>query len=166
MVQVSTDAKTRPIITAFTMMSAAMNMPHGVRSRGRSAGAMSIGDTSGCAWGGVPATGGTADGTGAEIVGGAVDSAALCACTRAAGPSNAQQTDAVTSACARLRGNTKRLLDRSPQSFLHISLITMCIPELTPPVCWRFLTAISRRLSGALRFPTRCFRKIGELPTR
>ena len=34
MVQVSTDANRRPIITALTMMSAAMNMPHGVRSRG------------------------------------------------------------------------------------------------------------------------------------
>src|SRR6186713_2532698 len=34
MVQVSTDAKARPIITAFTTMSAAMNMPHGERSRG------------------------------------------------------------------------------------------------------------------------------------
>ena len=34
MVQVSTDANTRPIITALTMMSADMNMPHGVRSRG------------------------------------------------------------------------------------------------------------------------------------
>jgi hypothetical protein len=34
MVQVSTDAKARPTITAFTTMSAAMNMPHGERSRG------------------------------------------------------------------------------------------------------------------------------------
>ena len=33
-VQVSTDAKARPTITAFTTMSAAMNMPHGERSRG------------------------------------------------------------------------------------------------------------------------------------
>jgi hypothetical protein len=37
MVQVSTEAKMRPSITAFTMMSADMNMPYGVRSRGRSA---------------------------------------------------------------------------------------------------------------------------------
>src|SRR4029079_13531674 len=34
MVQVSTDAKARPTMTAFTIMSAAMNMPHGERSRG------------------------------------------------------------------------------------------------------------------------------------
>src|SRR6186997_3317104 len=34
MVQVSTDAKARPTITAFTTISAAMNMPHGDRSRG------------------------------------------------------------------------------------------------------------------------------------
>jgi len=40
MVQVSTDAKMRPSITAFTMMSADMNMPNGVRSRGNSAGAV------------------------------------------------------------------------------------------------------------------------------
>src|SRR5262245_13674070 len=33
-VQVSTDAKARPTITAFTTISAAMNMPHGERSRG------------------------------------------------------------------------------------------------------------------------------------
>src|SRR5262245_31943611 len=33
-VQVSTDAKARPIITAFTTISAAMNIPHGERSRG------------------------------------------------------------------------------------------------------------------------------------
>src|SRR5262245_58696521 len=33
-VQVSTDAKARPTITAFTTMSAAMNMPQGERSRG------------------------------------------------------------------------------------------------------------------------------------
>ena len=34
MVQVSTEAKTSPIITALTTMSAAMNMPQGDRSRG------------------------------------------------------------------------------------------------------------------------------------
>jgi biopolymer transport protein ExbB len=39
----TTDAKRRPIITALTMMSAAMNMPHGVRSRGSSPGATSGG---------------------------------------------------------------------------------------------------------------------------
>ena len=33
-VQVSTEAKASPTITAFTTMSAAMNMPHGERSRG------------------------------------------------------------------------------------------------------------------------------------
>ena len=33
-VQVSTDAKARPTMTALTTMSAAMNMPHGDRSRG------------------------------------------------------------------------------------------------------------------------------------
>ena len=34
MVQVNTEAKARPIITALTTMSAAMNMPQGDRSRG------------------------------------------------------------------------------------------------------------------------------------
>jgi hypothetical protein len=34
MVQVSTEAKTSPTITALTTMSAAMNMPQGDRSRG------------------------------------------------------------------------------------------------------------------------------------
>ncbi len=34
--QVSTDADSRPSITPFTMLSAAMNMPNGVRSRGSS----------------------------------------------------------------------------------------------------------------------------------
>jgi hypothetical protein len=42
MVHVSTDARKRPIITNFTMMSADMNMPHGVKSRGSSAGATSV----------------------------------------------------------------------------------------------------------------------------
>ncbi len=42
MVQVSTDASSKPIITNFTMMSADMNMPHGVKSRGSSAGATSV----------------------------------------------------------------------------------------------------------------------------
>jgi len=42
-VQVRTEAKTRPSITAFTMMSADMNIPHGVRSRGNSAGAAAAG---------------------------------------------------------------------------------------------------------------------------
>src|SRR5262249_42951498 len=37
-VQVTSDAKTKPIITNFTMMSAFMNMPHGDRSRGSSSG--------------------------------------------------------------------------------------------------------------------------------
>ena len=36
-VQVTTDANAKPIITAFTMMSADMNMPHGDRSRGSTA---------------------------------------------------------------------------------------------------------------------------------
>ena len=39
-VQVSTEAKARPTITAFTTMSAAMNMPQGDRSRGSVALAM------------------------------------------------------------------------------------------------------------------------------
>src|SRR6266481_3622106 len=43
MVQVRTEARTRPSITALTMMSADMNMPHGVRSRGNSAGAAAAG---------------------------------------------------------------------------------------------------------------------------
>ena len=34
MVQVTSDAKTRPTITPFTTMSAAMNIPQGDRSRG------------------------------------------------------------------------------------------------------------------------------------
>ena len=34
MVQLSTEAKASPTITAFTTMSAFMNMPHGDRSRG------------------------------------------------------------------------------------------------------------------------------------
>ena len=34
-VQVTREAKANPIITAFTMMSAAMNMPHGDKSCGR-----------------------------------------------------------------------------------------------------------------------------------
>src|SRR5262249_36301843 len=39
-VQVTTDAKASPIITAFTMMSAVRNMPHGERSRGSAAAPM------------------------------------------------------------------------------------------------------------------------------
>lgn len=39
-VQVTTDAKARPIITALTTMSAAMNMPKGDRSCGSAAGAV------------------------------------------------------------------------------------------------------------------------------
>ena len=42
MVQVSSEAKARPTITALTTMSAAMNMPHGDRSRG-SVSAMAVG---------------------------------------------------------------------------------------------------------------------------
>ena len=39
-VQVTTDAMTRPIMTAFTTTSAFMNMPHGERSRGRTRGCL------------------------------------------------------------------------------------------------------------------------------
>src|SRR5690606_33102854 len=63
-VQVSSEAKARPIITAFTMMSAAMNMPHGDRSRGRLS-----------AIAGVPgaATGGVADDAAGVAVSGVED---------------------------------------------------------------------------------------------
>ena len=59
-VQVSTDAKRRPIITALTMMSADMNMPHGERSRGSCPGAVSVADGAAafpCGWAASPAAG-------------------------------------------------------------------------------------------------------------
>ena len=47
-VQVTTEAKTRPIITDFTTMSASMNIFHGDRSRGRlSAPTMGVGEAGG-----------------------------------------------------------------------------------------------------------------------
>src|SRR5512147_1317372 len=84
-VQVSTDAKARPIITAFTTMSAAMNMPHGERSRG-SLSAMSgvFGGTAGSAaagaaeFGAGAAGGGAACGTAGD---GVVAAGAVCART-------------------------------------------------------------------------------------
>ena len=84
MVQVSTEAKTRPIITAFTMMSADMNMPHGVRSRGSSAGTMSTGGgTAGCACSGVSLRGGAGDGalsgTGVDVEADGAGSPTPCA---------------------------------------------------------------------------------------
>jgi hypothetical protein len=44
-VHVSTDAKAKPSITALTMMSADINMPNGVRSRGKPAEASSVDDS-------------------------------------------------------------------------------------------------------------------------
>jgi hypothetical protein len=38
-----------------------------------------------------------------------------------------------------LRGNTTRLARWSLEDRFRISLITICIPKLTSPLCWRFL---------------------------
>src|SRR5690349_6686024 len=67
-VQVSTDAKARPTITAFTTMSAAMNMPHGDRSRG-SLSAMS-GELAAGTFAGVATAGGAAAGVDCAAGGG------------------------------------------------------------------------------------------------
>ena len=69
MVQVTTDAKASPIITAFTRLSAFMNIPQGERSRG------SRDERSGAGWAGGSwiasgAGGREASGTGAAAAGG------------------------------------------------------------------------------------------------
>src|SRR4029434_1761332 len=73
-VQVSTEAKARPTITALTTISAAMNMPQGDKSRG-SLSAISVEAADGWADGGAAGTG--SDGAGAtcwvEADGEAVD---------------------------------------------------------------------------------------------
>ena len=73
-VQVMTDAKARPIITAFTTQSACMNMPQGDRSRGSiafSAASKPSGSASGSAAGSIvpSAWTGTAPSTGVASVG-------------------------------------------------------------------------------------------------
>src|SRR6185369_16131457 len=67
MVQVSTEAKARPTITVFTTMSAAMNMPHGERSRGSVTRASGTG-TAGVAFG-IGTAGAAAFGAGATADG-------------------------------------------------------------------------------------------------
>src|SRR5215470_13587800 len=70
-VQVTSDAKARPIITAFTTMSALMNMPHGDRSCGSSA-ALTSGRLGGATAGAGAATvgaAGAADGVAGAAVG-------------------------------------------------------------------------------------------------
>jgi hypothetical protein len=98
MVQVSTEAKTRPSITALTMMSADMNMPQGVKSRGRSAGVISVdggtearapcaeissgttGGMDGAAAAGAGAAGAATEAAGAAVAGGAEGCGAGWAC--------------------------------------------------------------------------------------
>src|SRR5262245_24718378 len=78
-VQVSTDAKARPTITALTTISAAMNMPQGERSRG-SVSAISVEFAAG-AVAGASTAGGAAVGAAAGAVSGAAG--AVCARTGA-----------------------------------------------------------------------------------
>src|SRR5690349_23343037 len=80
-VQVTTDAKARPIMTALTTMSAAMNMLHGDKSRGRCAASTEWGvGAAGAAAPGSPSVGNStgvmtagSDGAGAAAAGAAVD---------------------------------------------------------------------------------------------
>ena len=74
-VQLSTDAKTRPSMTALTTMSAATNMPQGDRSRGSvsaTAGAAAGAATAGAAGTGVTDAGADAAGAGVGAAGGVV----------------------------------------------------------------------------------------------
>ncbi|CAH2406044.1 hypothetical protein MES4922_420056 [Mesorhizobium ventifaucium] len=109
-VQVTKDAKASPIITAFTTMSAAMNMPHGDRSCGRvrdvavegpvSIGVVSVGVISagvvspGCIAGGTTASGAASAGAGA----GAAIAGAAPGCSWAAVPPADRTTDASNAA--------------------------------------------------------------------
>src|SRR6185312_12071353 len=77
-VQVTTEAKTSPIITALTTMSAARNIPQGVRSRGSVTTTSAVGldptgggliDVFGAGTLGVASAGGTAGEDGASIAG-------------------------------------------------------------------------------------------------
>ncbi|CAH2405990.1 conserved hypothetical protein [Mesorhizobium escarrei] len=102
-VQVTKDAKASPTITAFTTMSAAMNMPHGDRSRGRVrevavegpvSGLVSVGAvTPGCVAGGAAASGAACPGAGA----GASSAGAAPGCSWVAAPP-ADRTDASNAA--------------------------------------------------------------------
>src|SRR5262245_64595249 len=89
-VQVSTDAKARPTMTVLTTISAAMNMPHGDRSRGKVSAAPGVGGTGAAAAFGIAGVAGEPTGgalmagaEGASTVGGV--SAAGCVCAEEIG---------------------------------------------------------------------------------
>src|SRR6266849_6633067 len=78
-VQVTNDANARPIITAFTTMSAERNMPHGERSRGSCAAALVGGEAGSFAGATAGACGSTCRGPAAAAAGAGALGGGVCA---------------------------------------------------------------------------------------
>ncbi len=138
-VQVTSEAKASPIITAFTMMSAAMNMPHGDKSCGRvssiaPAGDVAAGWPAGCVGAivagaaaiGVAGAGATGAGAGAATgataagaAGASATGAAPAGCSWAVALPPARITDATNAANKRVLDNSFFLVLTAASRFRH-----------------------------------------------